>query len=127
MNNINLKEIKKLYPTGSMFLTATKKIKQPLKVTEIKYAEHLERENQIKNLQNKVITLYNEYCGAFATKYLEVRFNNRHFILDNKIVTTLKEEIEYLQSLPKDIINSDGGVIYDGETDNWAEVVTLND
>ena len=119
----NLKEVKKQYPKGSMFYSATKKIKQPIEITEIKFAEHLERENQIKALENKAITLYNEYCGAFASKYTEVKFNNKHFISDNKIIPILKEEIEYLQSLPKDIVNSDGGVIYCGESNVWAEKV----
>jgi len=48
---INLKEIKKLYPTGSMFLTATKNLKSPLTVTSIKFAEHLDRQEEIKQLR----------------------------------------------------------------------------
>lgn len=125
MKNINLKEIKKQYPKNSLFFSATKNIKQPLQVFTIKFAEHLDRESRIKEMQDKVIELYNEYCGEFATKYSEVRFNNRHFIVDNKIVLKLKEEIEYLESLPKDIVNSEGGVIYCGENDVWAEKIEI--
>lgn len=122
MKNIDLKEIKKQYPIGSYFYSATKNILKPLKVTGLHYAEHSDRESRINGLQKTIIRLYNEYCGAFATKYSEVKFNNRHFILDNKSILVLKEEVEYLQSLPRDIINSDGGVIYCGENNVWAEI-----
>ena len=123
-----LKEIKKQYPTGSHFLTATKNIKKPLKVTGLRCAEHLDRQERIKEMQNKVIELYNEHFNKFAVKYEEGKFSSYSFLAekDNRVMK-LKEEIEYLQSLPKDVINSEGGVIYDGENNVWAEVVILND
>ena len=85
---INLKEIKKLYPTGSMFLTATKNLKSPLTVTSIKFAEHLDRQEEIKQLR-------------------ESKSN--------------KSRLNYLLSLEPDIVNSEGGVIYCGETKTFAE------
>jgi hypothetical protein len=37
--------------------------------------------------------------------------------------TTNKERRKYLQSLENDIVNSEGGVIYCGETKRWAKKV----
>jgi hypothetical protein len=37
--------------------------------------------------------------------------------------TTDKERRKYLQSLENDIVNSEGGVIYCGETKRWAKKV----
>ena len=120
----NLKEIKKLYPLNSLFLSATKNIKKPLRVTGLRYAEHLDRHERIKEMQNKVIELYNEHFNKFAVKYEEVKFSSYSFLAENENrVMKLKEEIEHLQSLPKDVINSEGGVIYDGENNVWAEKV----
>ncbi len=124
--NTNLKEIKKSYPIGSHFLSATKNIKKPLKVTGLRYAEHLDRQERIKEMQSKVIELYNEHFNKFAVKYEEVKFSSYSFLAENdNRVMKLKEEIEYLQSLPKDVINSEGGVIYDGENNVWAEIVIV--
>ena len=121
-----LKEIKKLYPIGSHFLSATKNIKKPLRVVSLRYAEHEDRSNRIKEMQNKVIELYNEHFNKFAVKYEEVKFSSYSFLAENdNRVMKLKEEIKYLQSLPKDIVNSEGGVVYCGENNVWAEVVTL--
>ena len=120
----NLKEVKKSYPIGSHFLSATKNIKKPLKVTGLRYAEHLDRQERIKEMQNKVIELYNEHFNKFAVKYEEVKFSSYSFLAENENrVMKLKEEIEYLQSLPKDVVNSEGGVIYCGETGNWAKKI----
>lgn len=117
-----LKEIKKSYPIGSHFLSATKNIKKPLRVTGLRFAEHLDRESRIKEMQNKVIELYNEHFNKFVVKYEEVKFSSYSFLAENdNRVMKLKEEVEYLQSLPRDIINSDGGVIYCGENNVWAE------
>lgn len=119
-----LDTIRKQYPKGSMFLTATKKIKKPLEVVTLEFAKHEDRENLIKEMQNKIIESYNERFNKFAVKYEEVKFSNPSFL---EQVLRLKEEIEHLQSLPKDIVNSEGGVIYDGENNVWAEKVILND
>jgi len=120
----NLKEIKKQYPLNSMFLTATKNIKKPLRVTGLRYAEHEDRSNRIKEMQNKVIELYNEHFNKFAVKYEEVKFSSYSFLAENdNRVMKLKEEIEYLKSLPKDVVNSEGGVVYCGENNVWAEKV----
>ena len=121
-----LKEIKKQYPIGSHFISATKNIKKPLRVVGLRYAEHLDRQERIKEMQNKVIELYNEHFNKFAVKYEEVKFSSYSFLAenDNKVMK-LKEEIEYLQSLPKDVVNSEGGVVYDGENNVWAEIVIL--
>ena len=122
----NLKEIKKSYPIGSHFLSATKNIKKPLKVTGLRYAEHLDRQERIKEMQNKIIELYNEHFNKYLLRYEDVKFSNYSFLAENENrVMKLKEEIEYLQSLPKDVINSEGGVIYDGENNVWAEIVIL--
>ena len=119
-----LKEIKKSYPIGSHFLSATKNIKKPLRVTGLRFAEHEDRSNRIKEMQNKVIELYNEHFNKFAVKYEEVKFSSYSFLAENENkVMKLKEEIEYLQSLEKDIVNSDGGVIYCGENNVWAKVI----
>lgn len=121
-----LKEIKKSYPIGSHFLSATKNIKKPLRVTGLRFAEHEDRTNRIKEMQNKVIELYNEHFNKFAVKYEEVKFSSYSFLAENENkVMKLKEEIEYLQSLEKDIVNSDGGVIYCGENNVWAEIIIL--
>lgn len=121
-----LKEIKKSYPIGSHFLSATKNIKKPLRVTGLRFAEHEDRTNRIKEMQNKVIELYNEHFNKFVVKYEEVKFSSYSFLAENENkVMKLKEEIEYLQSLEKDIVNSDGGVIYCGENNVWAEIIIL--
>ena len=123
---VTLKEIKKQYPIGSHFLSATKNIKKPLKVTGLRFAEHEDRSNRIKEMQNKVIELYNEHFNKFAVKYEEVKFSSYSFLAENENrVMKLKEEIEHLQSLPKDVINSEGGVVYCGENNVWAEKVIL--
>jgi len=88
----NLKEIKKLYPTGSQFFSATKNVKSPLTVTSIKFAEHLDRQEEIKQLR-------------------ESKSN--------------KSRLNYLLSLEPDIVNSEGGVIYCGETKTFAEKVIV--
>jgi hypothetical protein len=124
---VTLKEINKAYPTETYFLSATKNIKKPLKVVNLRYAEHEDRTNRIKEMQSKVIELYNEHFNKFALKYEEVKFSSYSFLAENENrVMKLKEEIEYLQSLPKDVINSEGGVIYCGENNVWAEKVIIN-
>jgi hypothetical protein len=85
-----LKEIKKLYPIGSQFFSATKNLKSPLKVSSLRVAEHLDRQEEIRQLK------------------------------ENK---SNRKRLEYLLSLEPDIINSDGGVIYCGETKTWAEKI----
>lgn len=85
-----LKEIKKLYPIGSQFLTATKNLKSPLTVSSLRIAEHLDRQEEIRQL---------------------------------KETKTNRKRLNYLLSLEPDIINSDGGVIYCGETKTFAEKV----
>jgi len=122
--NTNLKEIKKLYPIGSHFLSATKNIKKPLKVTGLRFAEHEDRSNRIKEMQNKVIELYNKHFNKYLLRYEEVKFSSYSFLAENdNRVMKLKEEIEYLKSLPKDVVNSEGGVVYCGENNVWAEKV----
>lgn len=117
---------RKNYKKETYFLSATKNIKKPLKVTGLRFAEHEDRSNRIKEMQNKVIELYNEHFNKFAVKYEEVKFSSYSFLAENdNRVMKLKEEIEYLQSLPKDVINSEGGVIYDGDNNVWAEIVIV--
>ena len=119
-----LESVEQKYPIRTYFLSATKNIKKPLRVTGLRYAEHLDRQERIKEMQNKVIELYNEHFNKFAVKYEEVKFSSYSFLAENENrVMKLKEEIEHLQSLPKDVINSEGGVIYDGENNVWAEKV----
>ena len=86
----NIKEIRKEYPIHTQFYSATKNLKSPLTVTSIKFAEHLDRQEEIKQLK-------------------ESKSN--------------KSRLNYLLSLEPDIVNSEGGVIYCGESKQWAEKV----
>ena len=47
----NLKEIRKEYPIHTQFYSATKNLKSPLTVGTLKFAEHLDRQEEIKQLK----------------------------------------------------------------------------
>lgn len=118
----NLKDARKKYPTNSIFFTATGKIKQGLKVVILKQAEHEDRQNEIQSIKNKCLSIYREMYPPLDTfEKLKNAFKEKpDFISATK---KLVERMDYLMSLEKDIINSEGGVIYCGETQTWAEKV----
>jgi hypothetical protein len=114
---INLKEIEKNYPTGTRFFSATGKIKAPLTVTTLKIAEHEDRKNRISNLKTFLIHTWNT---LYPKKFGKINYEDSEF--KNK-TRKQRQELKYLLSLGKDIVNSEGGVIYCSETNTWAEIV----
>jgi len=107
----------KNYKPGTLFLSATKNIKSPLKVTALKKAEHVDRLNRISQLERLMVIVWNENNPP-KENYNQIK---EQFFIEN--CNKLWSERNYLLSLPKDIINSSGGVIYCGETNTWAEIV----
>lgn len=90
MSKETLRKARKEYPYGTMFLTATENCAIPMKVVGLRLAEHLDRKEKIKKLQE----------------------NGEN-----------PSELRFLLSLKEDIINYEGGLIYDSETDTWARKV----
>jgi hypothetical protein len=115
----NLNSAKKDYRVGDYFITATGAIKTALKVGAIKESEHLDRHLEIQMLKSKCLTIYREMYPPLDTfEKIKKAFKDKpDFILATK---ELAERIDYLEALEKDIINSEGGVIYCGETNVWA-------
>lgn len=113
---MKLEQAQQEFPLGTAFISATKKIKAPLIVTELKYAEHLDREEAIRNIEQTVIKKYNEnYHNVFTFK--KIKFKPEF----SEEVRDLIKERQYLLSIPKDIVEVLGGVIYCGETNTLAE------
>ena len=104
------------------FISATKKLKSPIVITQLVEAQHLDRKERIKNIELHILSVWNEmfypkYCG----KYTKLNFDSSSNFFAQ--IKDLKEERDYLISLKSDIINDDiGGVIYCGETNTWAEI-----
>jgi hypothetical protein len=113
---MKLKEIKKDYPVDSWFFSATGKIKRPLKVTELRYANHEERFDRIKELENIILKNYTNNTGMYVN-YNKIVFK---YSFAKKMLKELKER-KYLLYLKRDIVEANGGVIYCGETNTLAK------
>jgi|TARA_R110000782_G_C14752041_1_gene407267 hypothetical protein len=119
----NLKEAKQKYKVGDLFITATKNIRKPLKVAQLKEAEHEDRKNEILYLKDKCLSLYREftpYKPKDKFENLEEDFKKEGTFKDK--TKDILERLEYLLSLENDIVNTDGGVIFCGETLEWSEL-----
>ncbi len=111
-----LKQARKNYPSGSLFISATRNIKQPIKITTIGFAKHEDRVEKVKEYEFTIMALYNERIYPKAVqKFSEIKIKSM-----NQAELELLEERDFLLSIPKDIVNEDGGVIYCGETNTWA-------
>lgn len=112
---------KESYEIGTRFYSATGKVKAPLTVTILKTAEHEDRKNRISAIKTYLITTWNM---MYPKKYGKINYEDENF---KKETVRLRTELKYILSLKKDIVNLDGGVIYCGETDTWAEIVERNE
>lgn len=121
---MNLKEIRKEYAFGNYMLSATGNIKAPIRIGTIYFAQHEDRSNQIANLKQHCLDVYREMHPATPKdKFEKLKYALEH---DFDFISAVKEQIErmnYLLSLEKDIINSEGGVIYCGETNTFAKKI----
>lgn len=111
---------KKKYKKGSSFLSATGNLKFPIKITEIREAEHEDRKNEISSLKNLILREWLKFSPKSA------KINKKHKNYETFLENTCKydERIIYLQSLKNDIVESEiGGVIYCAMEDRWAEIV----
>ena len=115
---MELKEIKKLYPVGSLFYSATNNLKQPLVVTELRFANHTDRYNRVREINRIILETYNKLFHPQTKQKLQKEdYKNQEFF---KEIEKIYREKKYLLSLPKDIVNEEGGVIYCSETDTYA-------
>ena len=114
----NLQTAKEKYPIGSTFKSATGKIKTALTVNYIQEATHQDRVDRVASLKIKMINKWNNlFPKEWKDSYKKLDFRNQKFL---EAVKKLKEEVDYLSSLEKDIVNENGGVIYCSETKTWA-------
>lgn len=112
---------RKKYPKGSLFLSATGKIKSPITVTGVQEALNEDRINEIRDTQKDILSIWNTLYPKRPKDY----FRKLDF-KDHAFANTVKEpllKLELLKSSEKDIINSEGGVIFCGETLTWAKKV----
>ena len=103
------------YTAGTHFFSATGKVKAPLTVTILKTAEHEDRKNRISNLKTFLMSTWNI---MYPKKFGKMNYEDKQFQQQTK---KQRQELKYLLSLGKDIVNLDGGVIYCAETNTWAE------
>lgn len=121
---MDLKELKKQYRFGSYILSATQNCKTPLRIGVISEAKHEDRATEIRNIQEFCLDLWRVLNPTKPKdcfkKLIPIIKNNSDF------AQKVKEQIErmnYLKQLPRDIVNSEGGLIYCGETNVYAEIV----
>ena len=103
------------YTAGTRFFSATGKVKAPLTVTILKTAEHEDRKNRISVLKTFLMSTWNT---MYPKKFGKMNYEDEEF---QKQTKKQRQELKYLLSLGKDIVNLDGGVIYCAETNTWAE------
>ena len=114
----NLQTARENYPIGSTFKSATGKIKTALTVNYLSEATHQDRIDRVASLKIKMINKWNNlFPKEWKDSYKKLDFRNQKFL---EVVKKLKEEVDYLSSLEKDIVNENGGVIYCSETKTWA-------
>lgn len=120
---MNLKTAKTNYPLKTQFFTATQMIaKRPLTVTSLMEASHYDRKEQIKSLEQHILSIHNiTFPKRFKNKYDKIDFSVCLTFL--REIEKEKTERDYLVSLDSDIIEAEGGVIYDGEYKVWAKIV----
>jgi hypothetical protein len=115
---MKLREAKVEFPLESFFYSATGKIKSPIRVTKLKYAEHEDRQNMVSHIENRIVLLSNlENPYQYSFKHLKLKLS---FIKKN--IEMFRERKEIL-SMGRDIIESKGGVIYCSETNTTAKCI----
>lgn len=119
--NTHLKQARKEYPKDSYFFTATGRINTPIKVTELKVAEHLDRQQEINRLSTEIQKIWLEISPKSA------KINKNHSRYEEFKQRTVEMRVKRikLKETPSDIIEVEGGVIYCGETDTWAKKLEL--
>lgn len=119
----NLETAKENYKFGTDFFSATGNLRQPLKVFIVQEAEHEDRKNEIGRIKQYCLDTYRAmHPSNPKDKFEKLKFafqNDREFV---KAVSEKIARMHYLESLEKDIINSEGGVIYCGETKTWSKI-----
>lgn len=109
---------KKRYKKGSYFYTATKNIKVPLKVIELKTAQHEDRRSEIAFLEHSILR---EWL-LISPKSAKINKNHRHYQTFLNKTETLRKRVEDLEAVGSDIVDAEeGGVIYCGTNNVWAE------
>ena len=113
---MEIKEARKLFPKGTEFLSATNNLRIPLRVTTLLVANHTDRKNKIKELELNILALWNTENPKRVVDFF--RKVPKSFQISQKEF----EEREFLLSLPSDIVNEEGGVIWCGETNTLAKL-----
>lgn len=116
MKTEQLKLAKLKYPKRSQFLTATGLCKFPMTVTEVRLALHEDRVNEIEDIKESLVREWLNISPKSAS------INKKHKLYNEYLekVADMKLRLEELKSLPSDIVNDEGGVLFDASTDRWA-------
>ena len=122
MSKLNLEKARINYTVGTRFISATKNVKSPLSVSFLKVANHFDRAELIKSLEEFILVKHNfTFPKRFKNKYNKIDFSVCSSFL--REIEKEKDERDYLISLEFDIVEDSGGVIYCGENKEWAKIV----
>ena len=120
-----LKQAKREYKNGEYFYSATKNVKTPIEITEIMEAKHEDRVNEIKDLKEHILSVYRNLHPTSPKNNWNKLFKPANvFETDVPFFdATIKKmkRLSDLESMKNDIINENGGIIWDNETGLWAE------
>lgn len=114
-----LKQAKANYPKGTLFYSATKNLKRPLEVVELKIAKHEDRMNEIQELKMHILSTYN---ALYPNKRKDF-YKKLNGLLTDDVFKPFLRRLEELEAEGFDIVNEEGGVIYCADTNSWAEIV----
>lgn len=115
-----LKFAKKRYKRNSYFYTATKNISVPLKVTSLNLAQHEERTSEISLIEHAILRKWLE----ISPKSAKINKNHRHYPYFEAQTKQLQKRLKDLKLFGVDIVEEEGGVIYCGTLNQWAECYT---
>ena len=120
-----LKQAKKEYKNGEYFYSATKNVKSPIEITEVVEAKHEDRVNEIKDLKEHILSVYRNLHptspkNSWSKLFSPINVFETDVPFFDATIKKMKR-LSDLESMKNDIINENGGVIWDNETGLWAE------
>lgn len=114
-----LKQAKENYPKNSLFYSASGNLKSPLRVTHLRYSESKDLNDEIEDIENELIAIWNiMYPKKFANKFSKLNLKDDEFFHFTKR-SLLK--LRQLREIQPDIVEDNGGIIFDGLTETWAK------